>query len=204
MADSDKKHIATLQRLATRTELIRRAQAVEAGVSSSALSRLTRSGELRRVGRGLYQLAGSEGYSHADLVEAAIQVPKGVIVLLSALNFHGIGTHSPGEVWIQLPANSPKPGFRWPPLHIVRSRLPEAFTEGVEIHKIAGHPVRITGVDRTIVDCFKHRNLVTLEVCLEALRERLRNRSQSLQDLHRYARMMRVSRVMNPYLAALA
>lgn len=203
MTDADKKHIEILQRLATSTELIRRGQAIEAGVPSSVLSRLTRSGEITRVGRGLYQLAGSEGYSHADLVEAAIQVPKGVVVLLSALNFHGIGTHPAREVWMQLPANFPKPEIRWPPLHIVRSRLPEAFTEGVETHEIAGHPVRITGVDRTIVDCFKHRNLVTLEVCLEALRERLRNRKHSLQDLNRYARMMRVSRVMNPYLEAL-
>jgi predicted transcriptional regulator of viral defense system len=87
---------------------------------------------------------------------------------------------------------------------IVRSRLPEAFTEGVETHEIAGHPVRITGIDRTIVDCFKNRNLVTMEVCLEALRERLRHRQHSLQDLNRYARLMRVSRVMQPYLEALA
>lgn len=204
MASASKKHLIILQRLAEKAELIRRAQAVEAGVTSSALSRLTRSGELNRVGRGLYQLAGSKGYSHADLVEAAVQVPKGVIVLLSALNFHGIGSHPAREVWVQLPANYPTPEVRWPPLHIVRSRLSGAFTEGVEIHKIAGHPVRVTGLDRTIVDCFKHRNLVTLEVCLEALRERLRNRNHSLRDLNRYARIMRVSRVMNPYLEALA
>ncbi len=43
-----------------------------------------------------------------------------------------------------------------------------------------------------------------MEVCLEALRERVRNRRHSLQDLNRYARMMRVSRIMQPYLEALA
>lgn len=197
-------HLDKLKHLAKRGSLIRRADAVEAGVSSTALTRLTRQGALLRVGRGLYQIAGSAGYNHPELVEAALQVPKGVIVLLSALNFHGIGTQPARQVWIQLPANFPTPAIRWPPLRIVRSRLSEAFTEGVETHEIAGHPVRITGIDRTIVDCFKNRNLVTMEVCLEALRERLRHRRHSLQDLNRYARLMRVSRVMQPYLEALA
>lgn len=155
-----------------------------------------------RVGRGLYQLAEVEAPT-SELVQVSLLQPKGVIILLSALNFHGIGTHRATEVWLQLPINSPTPSFRWPPLRVVRSRKKEAFTEGVEIHKIGGHPVSITSIDRTIVDCFKHRNLVGLEVALEALRERLNNRKGSLQNLHRYARIMRVSNIMQPYMEAL-
>jgi predicted transcriptional regulator of viral defense system len=86
----------------------------------------------------------------------------------------------------------------------VRSRIPEAFSEGVETHTIAGRPVRITSVDRTIVDCFKHRNQVTLEVCLEALRERMRDRKDSLQNLHRYAELQGMKKIMQPYMEALA
>lgn len=193
-----------LEALAVRTSLFRASDAVASGISRTTLSRLTRSGKLERVSCGLYRLKGAEGCSHPDLVEAAIRVPKGVIVLLSALNFHGIGTHSAWEVWMQLPANYPAPRLSHPPLRIIRSRKPEAFTEGVETHRIAGHPVRITDPDRTIVDCFKHRNTVTLEVCLEALRERVWNRRQSLAPLQRYARMMGVGGVMQSYLEALA
>jgi predicted transcriptional regulator of viral defense system len=198
--------ISRLQQLASSTPLIRGADAKAAGVSRTALSRLTRAGVLERLNRGLYRITGETGaeYGHPDLVEAAVRVPKGVIVLLSALNFHGIGTHSAWEVWIQLPANYPAPRVAHPPLRIIRSRTSEAFSEGVETHRIAGHAVRITDLDRTIVDCFKHRNTVTLEVCIEALRERLRNRRHDLQALQRYARIFRVSRVMQPYLEALA
>jgi len=89
------------------------------------------------------------------------------------------------------------------PLRVIRSRQKEAFTEGVETHDIAGHPVSITSIDRTIVDCFKHRNLVGLEVALEELRERLKDRKDSLQSLHRYARIMRASNIMQPYMEAL-
>ncbi len=193
-----------LRKLATKTPLIRASDAAGAGVSRTTLSRMVESGAIQRRGRGIYQLAGSEGASHPDIVEASLLVPKGVVVLLSALNFHGIGTHPAWEVWMQLPANFPTPKVAHPPLRIVRSRMPEAFTEGVETHKIAGHPVRITDVDRTIVDCFKHRNYVTLELCVEALRERMKDRRHSLQRMHRYAALMGVSRVMQPYLEALA
>ena len=193
-----------LHRIAALTPVFRRATALAAGVSASALTRLTRAGALERMGRGLYHLTYGDGYSHSGIVEAALQVPKGVIVLLSALNFHGIGTHPAREVWMQIPANFPKPRFTHPPLRVVRSRMPEAFIAGVEEYVIAGHKVHMTNVDRTIVDCFKHRNLVTLEVCLEALRERLQHRRHSLQAMRKYAQLMGVSRVMQPYIEALA
>jgi len=194
--------LSILRDLSTRSPLIKRADALQAGVSSSTLSTLTNKGILIRVGRGLYQLADVEAPT-SELVQVSLLQPKGVIILLSALNFHGIGTHRATEVWLQLPINSPTPSFKWPPLRVIRSRKKEAFTEGVEIHNIAGHPVPITSIDRTIVDCFKHRNLVGLEVALEALRERLKNRKDSLQNLHHYARTMRVANVMQPYMEAL-
>jgi predicted transcriptional regulator of viral defense system len=111
---------------------------------------MVESGVVERLGRGLYRLADGEGYDHPDLVEAALRVPKGVVVLLSALNFHGIGTQVARQVWMQLPANYPTPRIEHPPLWIVRSRKPEAFTLGVETHRIAGHAVRITDPDGKI------------------------------------------------------
>ena len=193
-----------LQKLAAKRPLIRVSDAAAAGIPRITLSRLAKSGAIRRAGRGLYSTAKTGAYDQPDIVEASLLVPKGVIVLLSALNFHGIGTHPAWEVWMQLPANYPTPKVTHPPLRIVRSRMPEAFTEGVETHIVAGYPVKITSLDRTIVDCFKHRNLVTLELCLEALRERMKMPRRSLQDVHRYAAMMGVSRIMQPYLEALS
>lgn len=193
-----------LQKLTSKRPLIRVSDAAAAGIPRITLSRLAKSGMIRRAGRGLYSTAKTGAYDQPDMVEASLLVPKGVIVLLSALNFHGIGTHPAWEVWMQLPANYPTPKVTHPPLRIVRSRMPEAFTEGVETHIVAGYPVKITSLDRTIVDCFKHRNLVTLELCLEALRERMKMPRRSLQDVHRYAAMMGVSRIMQPYLEALS
>jgi len=194
-----------LKKLSEKSPLIQRGDALVAGLSSNALTELTRNGVLLRVGRGLYQLADCEA-PNPELVEVSRHHPKGVIVLVSALAFHGIGSQRASKVWLQLPINSPTPTSKWPPLRIVRSRLPEAFTEGVETHEIGGHPVRITSVDRTVVDCFKHRSLVGLDVAVEALRERMEDRvgeRRSLQNLNRYSRLMRVARVMQPYMEAM-
>lgn len=195
-----------LRRLSLKSPLIQRRDAMDAGVSSTVLTQLTRDGSLLHVGRGLYQLADADAPS-PELVDVSLRYPKAVIVLISALAFHEIGTQRSSDVWVQLPINAPTPSSKWPPLRIVRSRLDKAFTEGVDTHQIGGHPVRITSIDRTIVDCFKHRSLVGLDVGIEALRERMIQKSgeqRSLQNLHRYSRLMRVSRIMQPYMEALA
>ena len=178
-------------------------RAKAAGLSSTALTRMVRKGELERMGRGLYRVVSMEGYDQPDILEASLLVPRGVVVLVSALAFHRIGTHTARAVWMQIPANYPRPRATWPPLEIIRSRVPEAFTAGVEEYEISGHKVRITNPERTIVDCFKHRNKVTLELCLEALRERLRYHHRCLPEIHRYAKLLRVERVMRPYLEAM-
>jgi len=197
--------LTRLKNLSKRSPLIQRQDALAAGLNSSALTSLTRKGVLIRVGHGLYQLADQDA-PNPELVEVSMRQPKGIIVLLSALAFHGVGSHRASEVWLQLPNNAPTPAFKWPPVRIVRSRLAEAFTEGIEVHQIGGHAVRITSVDRTIVDCFKHRRLVGLDVAVEALRERMGNRQgqrRSLQNLHHYSRLMKVARVMQPYMEAM-
>ena len=72
---------------------------------------------------------------------------------------------------------------------------------------IDGVPVRITGVARTVADCFKYRNKIGLDVALEALKEGLgttgQTRRTTVDDLWRYAQLGRVANVMRPYLESL-
>jgi hypothetical protein len=54
-----------------------------------------------------------------------------------------------------------------------------------------------------VVDCFKFRNKIGLDVALEALRlARQRKRVQNRELLH-YARLLRVENPMSPYLQAI-
>ncbi len=160
-------------------------------------------GTIERVGRGLYAPANAKVTQHHTLVEAAKRVPVGIVCLLSALRFHGLTTQNPHEVWIAIDVKARKPVADWPPFRIVRFSG-EALTYGVESHMIEGVEVRLTSREKTVADCFKYRNKIGLDVALEALREYLRSKRRSVDDLVRAAEVCRVAKVMRPYLEGIA
>ena len=183
--------------------LIRARDVREAGMATIALSRMVESGLLERVARGIYRHPESEWNEYISLSTVAAMVPKGVIVLLSALNFHQIGTHQAYSVWVQLPIKSANPKIEYPPIEVVRTRKVDALTKGVDEHLLNGIAVKITNPARTVADCFKHRNKLGLELCLEALREIVPTRCKVAEVLT-YAKMNKVERLMLPYLEMLA
>ena len=76
----------------------------EAGISAATISRAVTSGEVMRIGRGLYTLPGSEPDTHESLIEVAKRAPKAVICLTSALAFHGLTDQLPRKIWIAIGA----------------------------------------------------------------------------------------------------
>jgi predicted transcriptional regulator of viral defense system len=169
------------------------------GIPRISLTRAVRRGDLERVGRGLYGVPGREVSAHGSLAEVARRVPKGVVCLLSALRFHGLTTQAPFEVWLAIENKSLAPKLDYPPLRIVRFSG-AALTDGVEEHVVDGVTVRVTGVAKTVADCFKYRNKIGLDVALEVLREAWHAKRMSSDDIWRYAKVCRVTNVMRPYL----
>jgi len=173
------------------------------GFSRARLQRMAQAGELERVGRGLYIAVGAAVTEHHTLVEAAARIPQAVICLLSALQYHRIGTQSPHEVWLAIDVKARKPVLDVPPVRIVRFSG-RALSFGIETHELEGVRVKVTSREKTVADCFKYRNKLGLDVALEALREYLRSKKRSVDDLVRAARVCRVARVMQPYLESMA
>jgi len=68
---------------------------------------------------------------------------------------------------------------------------------------IEGIAVRIYGVAKTVVDCFRFRQKIGLDVALEALRDSIRSRKTTINEIHRFAKLAGLERVMRPYLEAL-
>jgi predicted transcriptional regulator of viral defense system len=172
------------------------------GIPQGYLRRLCDEGVLVKTARGVYRSVSGPETVHLSLTQAAKAIPKGVVCLLSALRFHEIGTQLPHAVWIALDRRAAAPRLAQPKLHVVRFSGP-ALTEGVECHDVAGVPVRIYCPAKTIADCFKYRNKIGLDVALEALREVIRTRRCTSDELWKYAKICRVTKVMNPYLEAL-
>jgi len=174
----------------------------EAGIAQETVARLAREGEIVRLARGLYQLPDAELDANHSLAEAAKLVPKGIVCLLSAAQFHRLTVHTPPAVWLAIERTARKPRIDHPPLRIVRFGG-AAFTMGVKEHEIEGVPVRIYDPAKSVVDCFRYRNKIDLDVALEALREGLRQQRCKPDDLYRYAQATRSWTVLRPYAEAM-
>lgn len=167
------------------------------------LTRLIAAGLLDRVGRGLYRLPGHPISEHEGLMVVATKAPQAVFCLLTALQFHGLTTQLPRQVWIAMPRGSHSPRIDYPPIRMVQM-AGRAHLSGVEEHLCNEVKVRIYSPAKTVVDCFKHRNKIGLDVALEALKDAWRTRKASADDLWRYAQDCRVATVMRPYMEAVA
>ena len=188
--------------LVSQRGLLRSRDLAELGLPTVALTRLVRLGLLVRVARGLYALPHRHVSEHGSLAEVARMHPQSIVCLLSALRVHNLTTQAPFQVWLAIPNKARAPKLDYPPLRIVRLSG-SALIEGVEGRRIDGVNVRVTNVARTVVDCFKFRNKIGLDVALETLRESVRSRRVSMDELWRYAVLFRVANVMRPYMESL-
>lgn len=194
---------ARLLELARKQPILRVRDLVAVKIHPEHLRRLWRKGVMERASRGVYRLVEAEYTAHLSLAEVAKRVPHGVICLISALQFHGIGTQMPPDVWLAVDRRAARPASMNPQLRVVRLSG-KAFSEGVEKKEIDGVTVQIYSPAKTIVDCFKFRNKVGQDVVLEALREGWRSRKVTMKDLVYFSKICRVEKAIRPYLESLA
>ena len=166
------------------------------------LRRLVQKGYLIRLSRGVYAPADFEATEHHGLAQVAIRMPQAVVCLLSALLYHDLTTQLPRKVWIAIPPRARVPSLEWPPIEVHRfsgKSLSDGWTE----HELESVPVRIFDPAKTVADCFKFRNTVGIDVAMEALRDCLRRKCATVDELIHYAKICRVDTVMRPYLEAM-
>ncbi len=181
--------------------IIRPRDLEQLGIPREYLLRLMRSGVLHRSGRGMYELVESSPTEHHTLAVVAKEIPSGVICLLSALRFHELTTQQPSEVWLGIPVRARHPNISTTAHQVVRYS-DTTFKAGVDTHRIEGVTVRIFNPAKTVADCFKFRNKIGLDVALEALKDALRQRKATVDEITHFANICRVPKIMRPYIEA--
>ena len=175
--------------------------AVRAGVHRDTLRVMVERGGLEKLSRGLYRLIDSPTPMHPDLAAVAVKVPQGVICLISALAYHELTTQIPHEVYLAIDRNSEPPRIDFPPVRTFRFSG-SAFTEGVERHQVNSVTLRVYSREKTIADCFKFRNKIGLDTCVEALRRYRESRGFNPDALLIFAAICHVKQVMRPHIEA--
>lgn len=173
------------------------------GYAFRDLRRWVEKGAVEQVARGLYRLTAAEPTEHYTLAAVCARVPQAIVCLLSALRVHGLGTQLPHQVWIAIPHKARPPRLPEFPVRVIRFSGP-ALRYGVDEIRLEGVPVHITSPARTVVDCFRFRRHVGRDVALEALREALRDRKASVDEIWRAAEVCRARSLVEPVLEALS
>ena len=77
-----------------------------------------------------------------------------------------------------------------------------AYSKGIEEHLIESITVRIYRVAKTVMGCFRFRKKIVFDVALEALRESIRSKKLTIDEINRFAKLVRLERAPRPYLEA--
>ncbi|MCP4592242.1 MAG: transcriptional regulator [bacterium] len=172
------------------------------GIPRSRLLTWLKRGTVEQLARGLYQRTDAELGEHETIAGVATRVPRAVVCLLTALRVHDLGTQLPRKVWIAIDRKARKPRVAGLPVHIVRFSG-QLLDYAVETREVQGVRYRITSPARTVVDCFRYRNKIGLDVAIEALRDVLAWQRIPVNEILSSAKVCRVHSVIGPYLEAL-
>lgn len=175
---------------------------LNAGIAPKTLYRLRDRGQIYSLSRGLYRINEEGMDAHSTYVELAHKIPKGVFCLISALHFHEIGTQLPYDHWISLPQGVKEAKLDEYDIQYIHPNK-ELYQLGIEEHNISGATIKVYSPTKTVVDCFKHRNKVGIDVALEALKEAIQLKKTSRKELIELATKCRMRNVMMPYIESL-
>jgi len=182
--------------------IVRAFELREMGISATAISRMVESGEILRIGRGLYQAINAEIDLNANFAEVAKRTPRAVVCLVSALAFHGLTDQLPRKVWFAIGAKDWEPTIPYPPVRVVRFREPY-YSQGIEKHVVSNVSVRIYSPVKSIADAFRNPRLVNRSLAIECLKSVLDNRYAKPGEIMEAARINGAGNIIQPYLEAL-
>lgn len=164
------------------------------------VEKLQSDGYIEKYHNGIYvSKFFEEEPAFASFFYACKRIPKGIICLLSALEYHDITTQAPYQIWVCANYNFIEPKSFPYPLSIVRMSE-DLLKIGVIEEEIAGNVMRVFNPAKTVADCFKFRNKIGINIAIEALRDGLAKKKFSLDEVHKYAKLNRVDKVMEPYI----
>jgi predicted transcriptional regulator of viral defense system len=184
-------------------KIVKTEELSSAGVHRETIHRMVEAGDIIKLARGLYSLPDYQPTENYSLFEAQKLVAKGVVCLLSALSYHGIGTQNPSEIWMAIPRKTRPPKIDSSPVKIVKFSG-EGYRNGIEKHIIENNEIKIYNIPKTIADCFKYRNKLGMDVAIEALKDVMLNKQATVDEIIKYSEICRVRKIITPYMESLA
>lgn len=189
-------------RITGRSRLVAGLPATESSaLGASAIRHRLAGGGLVKLNRGAYVTPSLEWSVHRDLLSVALASPGVVFGLFTALHIHDLLGQA-GAVWVCIGHRDRKPAAGEIPLEVVRCGA-DFLDIGVAPRAVEGVELKVTTPARTVVDCFKARARVGLDVAVQALADARRLRLATADEIWSLAERCRMCEVISPYLRAI-
>jgi predicted transcriptional regulator of viral defense system len=173
-------------------------------IQTRRIASLFREGRIEKIKPGLYRLVGYPKSTpfRATLIDVCTAMPKGVICLLSAVEYHELTTYNPQHVYVAIPHAGKPQRIHYPPIRPFFFR-PRFYSPGILKIRTRSGTIRVYGKEKTICDLFRYRHKLGESLALEALKNYLRMEGANPVALQRYAEICQVKTVLIPYLRAM-
>jgi len=181
---------------------LKMSDAIKHGITRYMLYSLRDKGIIEQISRGLYRLTDLPPLGNQDLVAVSLRAPNAVICLVSALSYHELTTQIPHIISVAVPRGAHIPLIDYPPTQVHRFS-DVAYQSGIEEHMIDGISIKIYSPEKTLVDCFKYRNKIGMDIVLEAIKFYRVRKQFDVKKILEYAKICRVERAITPYLEAI-
>lgn len=173
-----------------------------AGFSHYKINQMVEKGTLLKLTRKYYENTGYQG-EESDFFYVPAYTSKGVVCLMSAASYYNLTTYRPDSIDVAIQRKgkiSTMPD--WPVL-TVHYYADDRFEMGVETVQKGRNQFKIYDIEKTVVDIVFFRETVGIEETKEILIQYLRKKDRNLNQLLRYAELLKCGAVMKTYLEVL-
>jgi len=174
------------------------------GFQTRDIKALVENGVIEKVKAGLYKVVSAidDSKLNPSFIDICKAFPKSVICLLSAVEYHELSTVNPPQVYAAIPKSEKPPQIDYPPV-IFYYWEKTIYEPGILEIKTKSGIVKIYDKEKTVCDLFRYRDKLGEDIAIESLKNYLKLKNFNLNKLRNYAEIMRIKKVITPYIKAI-
>lgn len=165
------EYLFRIAELAARNLVVTTREVEALGIPRLYLAQLVAGMGLSREARGVYVYAFVQDSHRLTAAVACAAAPRAVVCSLSAAFLHGLVAKAPRALWVTVAPGSRPPAMAWARVEVIRmsaTRLAQYVETWPQAPRLP--PVRLTNMEKAVVDLLRFRSRVGWEGAMEAMR----------------------------------
>ncbi|MDZ4676360.1 MAG: hypothetical protein SGI74_02530 [Oligoflexia bacterium] len=168
----------------------------KAGISTSSLYRLVKTGEVEKLDTGYYIHKNSEllGVEREFALACAKFGRQSVIGGLTALFYYSLIEQIPSQVWVLVPSSNKKKHSRY---HCVHTKVSS------KVGVVVKGAYRIVTIERALVEALRLSSKIGLDTAYAAIGTALIERTTTIEKVHAEAKSLKLEKYFNQHWEAI-